>query len=291
MSEKIEETPKKSGGEEIDHRKLGIKSSSSDHSQNFNISTSKVAKRFTSKQSMRQWKYDKRMSVRRKETIKARKYFKNHDDILNTHIPYGPMANKSPHIMVNHWFHRIKDNCILLRIKGENNNKKNRKIFYEIEKIGANVKLLRKKKYYNLNIDGTVNKKVILVVRYSDVMRNDKLSFFTETGKLIEHEKCTDKHEGYVILGTIQSEQSLRDLRRQFSANDLKLAKTHLRNQVVNSSKTYHFGTTGTIHGFGFGPVYKSNEVTNHSIEKFAKSESSLIFSCHNFVPLNINPF
>lgn len=128
-------------------------------------------------------------------------------------------------------------------------------------------------------------------MRYSDVMRNDKLSFFTETGKLIEHEKCTDKHEGYVILGTIQSEQSLRDLRHQFSANDIKLAKTHLRNQVVNSSKTYHFGTTGTIHGFGFGPVYKSNEVTNHSIEKFAKSESSLIFSCHNFVPLNINPF
>ena len=207
--------------------------------QNFDISTSEVAKRHTSNQSMRQWKHDKRRSVRRKELMKARKYFNNHDDILETHIPYGPITNKSPHIMVNHWFHRLKKNCILLRLKDENNDKKNRKIFYVIEEIGENVKLTRKKKYYNLNIDGTANKKIILVVRYSDVMRNKKLSFFTETGKMIGDEKRTDKHEGYVILATIQSEQSLRDLPQQFSTNDLNLAKTYLRHPGLRKLKTY----------------------------------------------------
>ena len=94
---------------------------------------------------MRQWKYDKHWSVRRKELMKARKYFKNHDDILETHIPYGPIANKSPHIMVNHLYHGLKDNYILLRLKDENNDKKNRKIFYNIEEIGVNVRLSRKK--------------------------------------------------------------------------------------------------------------------------------------------------
>ena len=98
---------------------------SNDQSQNFNVSTSKVAKRYyTSNQSMGQWKYNKRRSVRRKKLMKARKYFKNHDDILEMHIPYGPIANKSPHIMVNHWYHRFKKNCILLRLKDENNDKK-----------------------------------------------------------------------------------------------------------------------------------------------------------------------
>ena len=65
---------------------------------------------------------------------------------------------------------------------------------------------MSQKKYYNLNIDGTRNKKVILIVRYSDVMTNDKISFFTETGKLIDMGKSEEISVGYVILGMIQSE-------------------------------------------------------------------------------------
>ena len=55
--------------------------------------------------------------------------------------------------------------------------------------------------------------------------------------------------------------------------NDLVLAKKYLRNQVVKGEIKYHFETTGIIHEFGFGPVYKSNLDTKHSIDKFAKSE------------------
>ena len=271
--EKIDDDKKISADKKIDSHESAVKSISKDPSHGNAISISKVAKRYANNQSMRQWKYDKRWSVRRKEKMKAKKYFKNHDDILDTHIPYGPVANKSPHIIINHWYHRLKDNCILLRLKGENDDKKNRKIFYDIEEIGRNVQLNHNTKYFNLNIDGTKNKKIILVVRYREVMNNKKLSFFTEIGKLIDDEKITDKHEGYVILGTIQSEQSLKDLPYQFTADDINLAKKYLRNQVVNSDKTYHFGTTGTIHGFGFGPVYRSNKETKYSVEKFAKSE------------------
>ena len=104
-----------------------------------------AGKRYQSRQAMRQWKYDKRWSMKRKDKIKTRKYFKNHDDILEAHIPYGSTANKSPHIMVNHWYHRLKNNCILLKFRSENGDKKNRKVFYEIEDIGKNVKWSKKK--------------------------------------------------------------------------------------------------------------------------------------------------
>ena len=49
------------------------------------------------------------MSVKEKKKKPQRtKYFKQHDEILNTHIPYGINANASPHIILKHWFHRIK---------------------------------------------------------------------------------------------------------------------------------------------------------------------------------------
>ena len=110
-------------------------------------------------------------------------------------------------------------------------------------------------------------------------MRNEKISFYTETGKLIEEGKYEENDTGYVILGTIQSEQSLRDLAKTFSVDDLNLSKKYLRNyQVVNSDKKYHFETTGKIYGFGFGPVYRYNPDTKYSIEKFAKSKSLTTF-------------
>ena len=129
MLEKIDDDKKISADKKIDSHESAAKSISKDPSQSNAVSTSKVAKRYANSQSMRQWKYDKRWSVRRKEKMKAKKYFKNHDDILDTHIPYGPVANKSPHIIVNHWYHRLKDNFILLRLKGENEDKKIAKSF------------------------------------------------------------------------------------------------------------------------------------------------------------------
>ena len=65
------------------------------------------------KQKKRQWKHDKRHSLRRKKEKKYDKYFKTHDSILETHIPHGPTANKSPHIIIKKWYHRVKDNYIV----------------------------------------------------------------------------------------------------------------------------------------------------------------------------------
>ena len=229
------------------------------------------------KQKKRQWKHDKRHSLQWKKQRKYDKYFKIHDSILETHIPHGPTANKSPHIIIKKWYHRVKDNCILLKLKKEVDDRKNRKIFYDIEKCGKNVMIQEKKNIINVNLEGTKNNKIILIVRLRDVFAIQKISFFTETGDLIGSLDREKSKDCYVILAIFQSEEALRKLDKRVKADDVILAKKYLRNQVVASEKNYHYGTTGTIHGFGFGPVYKSNEDTKHSIEMFAKSECVII--------------
>ena len=85
----------------------------------------------------------------------------------------------------------------------------------------------------------------------------------------------------YVILAILQSEEALRKINSPVTANDVNLAKKFLKNEVVPSNKSYHYETTSIIHGFGFGPVYKLNERTKHSIEKFAKSKYPNIVFCY----------
>ena len=87
----------------------------------------------------------------------------------------------------------------------------------------------------------------------------------------------------YVIMAILQSEEELRKLNLPVSANDVNLAKKFLKNEVVPSNKSYHYETTGIIHGFGFGLVYKLNERTKHSIEKFAKSKYPNIYIYFKF--------
>ena len=145
--------------------------------------------------------------------------------------------------------------------------------FYNILETGNNVKLVKKQSFITINVEGTKNNKVILLAKFKDMSRFKKLCFFTEVGNIIRQPTVEMKRDGYVILATIQLEPKLRELCEKINADDLSFAKKYLRNQVVNSKSGYHFGTTGTIHGFGFGPVYSSNSVTQYSIDKIAKSK------------------
>ena len=50
------------------------------------------------------------------------KCWEKDNQMLNTHIPYGPEMTKSPHIHVNKSFHHIKDNCVILHSPTEKGN-------------------------------------------------------------------------------------------------------------------------------------------------------------------------
>ena len=58
----------------------------------------------------------------------------------------------------------------------------------------------KKKKNYNLNVEGTKNNKVFIVVQYKDIIGDKKLSFFIEIGNIVDSENNFDKAKGYVLL-------------------------------------------------------------------------------------------
>ena len=216
--------------------------------------------------------------------IKEKKYFDKHDEIVNTHIPHGFEANASPHIVVNRWFHRIEKKCILLKLTEEEKYSKEQKIFYKVNEIGENIKLNIKKNFIKLNIEGTKNNKIFIVVKYEELMNIDRISFFTETGNVIESGNKTSNKKGYVILAAVQSEQVIRKSNINFTVDEVSLAKKYLRNQTQSSNKEYHFGTTGNIFGFGYGPVYSSNSETQYTIDRFAKSKFINLFFCFSYI-------
>ena len=87
-----------------------------------NDDTSDWVKKAPAKKS-RQSKFDKQMSMKKKKLLKEAKYFGQHNEIVNTHIPYGFQADKSPHIILKQWHHRIikktKQYCVVIGRSGE----------------------------------------------------------------------------------------------------------------------------------------------------------------------------
>ena len=76
---------------------------------------------------------------------KSHNYFRREDQILNSSIPHGMDANKSPHILINLWYSRMKKNTIILKNPIESGKGKCREVFYEIESIGKNISYHQKK--------------------------------------------------------------------------------------------------------------------------------------------------
>ena len=221
----------------------------------------------------RSLKWGKKRSMKKKKKEKERDYFRREDQILTSSIPHGTAANKSPHILINLWHSRMKKNTIILKNPIESGKGKCRKVFYEIESIGGNISLHEKKKYMNLRLHNTKLRWIMIVVRFEDVMSHQNLNFFTETGQLINENDLHLNKRGFVVLGTIQIEESFEKMPNLISGEDLKLAKKYCYNQTKNNSADYHFGTTGSIFSFGYGPRYKKNPLTQHSIDKFANSK------------------
>ena len=75
----------------------------------------------------------------------------------------------------------------------------------------------------------------------------------------------------YLLLYNLY--QLLRKNPTSFSRDDILIPQKILRNQTKTSKKEYHFGTTGNIYNFGYGPVYTFNAETQYTIDQFAKSE------------------
>ena len=159
------------------------------------------------------------------------KYFKQHDDVVNSHIPYGVEANTSPHIIMKQLFHYSEKNSIILSFHGEQKTGKNHQMLYKVDSFGENVNYNCKNNFYNLNVDGTKNNKIFVLVKYKDVRENPKLSFFTETGTVVDHLQ-SDNTKGYVLLVTVQVKPRMRKEKTVITQDDILLANRYLQNQT-----------------------------------------------------------
>ena len=120
---------------------------------------------------------DRSRSIENKRNKKESKYWAKEDEILLTHTPYNGDSTKSPHILINKWFHWLKKNDIALKSPRENKEKRNRKIFYEIDFIGENIKYSTTRKYLNFHLENTEQKWILILVKFEEIMYNPKLGF------------------------------------------------------------------------------------------------------------------
>ena len=142
----------------------------------------------------------------------------------------------------------------------------------------------------NLQLENTEQRWIIILVRFKKVMYNKKICFFTESVKLINENNLCKNNERYIVLGTVSCDMKLMDKHQSFSSEELVLTKKFLYNQSNSNKKDCHFNTSGTIHSFGYGPMYHQNPITKHTIDKFTTRKSELfiflmlIFLFKNFI-------
>ena len=97
-----------------------------------------------------------------------------------------------------------------------------------------------------------------------------KLQFHTDKGHMINMLDVDHKKEQcYVLLSIVQINKNCQKSQPLIFNNDLGLMKRFFINQISAKKGNYHFNTTSTIYGLGYGPKSNKNE-SGHSIGKFA---------------------
>ena len=145
-----------------------------------------------------------------------------------------------------------------------------RKIHYEVDEVGSNVKIDSKNlKYKNVRIDQIPGKKLFILVNLKAVKDVHSLTFFDELGSRIEESEIDKFEKSYVLLAVITKKDTNKKKEISIDTSDVQLANKLWVNQI-KSDKSFHFDTTGKIFGLGFGPKYCIDDTTNLSIGQFA---------------------
>ena len=158
----------------------------------------------------------------------------------------------------------------MLKSIHEVNFSKDRHVYYDIGQFGENVRYIQKENVSILNPSLTKNNIIYIIVRLQDLSKIDKVQFHTEIGYIIQ--KYDVKHgeeRCYVILSIIKIDKQVQKQEPIIIESDLTLMKRFFVNQIAIKKGNYHFNTTGTIYGLGYGPKSNRNEY-GHSVCKYA---------------------
>ena len=158
----------------------------------------------------------------------------------------------------------------MLKKPKEHKDGKNRKVYYEIDQVGMNVRFFEKDKVKTLNPSTTSLNTIYFIVRLSDMSDLNNLQFHTELGHMIQKFNLkTHQEKCYVILSIIQIDKNIQESGSLIVEDDIPLMKKFFINQIAIKKGNYHFNTSGTIYGLGYGPKSNRNEY-GHSVCRFA---------------------
>ena len=224
-------------------------------------------------------KREKQKKEKRKAVEKEKDYLHDYYDLLLHNLLKEYYTTQSPHLVISRqWFFKIKNHSIMLKDAHEVNDNNQRKIYYEVDKIGKNVRYTQKDDTYVLNPSTTSRNTIYIVVRLTAFSKVKKLLFYTRLGHMIEkYNLSTHKDRCYVILSIIMIDKNITKMNPLFFEKDLPLMKRFYNNQITVKKGSYHFNTSGTIYGLGYGPKSNRNEF-GHSVCKYANSKFSISF-------------
>ena len=224
-------------------------------------------------------KRDKQKKEKRKAVEKEIDYLKDYHDLLLENLSKETYSTKSPHLVISRkWFFKIKNHSIMVQNTRENSDGQSRQVYYDIETIGSAIKYIKKGNEFILNPSTTSRNTIFIVVRLIDLRHIKKLQFHTGLGHMIQ-KYDVDVHRGhcYVILSIINVDKKMSETETLICDEDLPLLKRFYINQIAIRKGNYHFGTTGTIYGLGYGPKSNRNEY-GHSVCKFSNRKLSNFF-------------
>ena len=217
---------------------------------------------------------DKRRKQTRKGIKKEKDYVTDYNNILLEKLEKKNYTAKSPHLLINRkWFRQIKENTIMLKNPREIGAGKERNVHYDVDEIGDNVNYVQKENKWFLNPSTTKYSSIYFMVRLSNMISLDKLEFHTEQGHMIsDYDVRFQKNQCYILLAIIHIDKTNQKSHPLILNEDLDLMKRFYINQIAIKKGNYHFNTTGTIYGLGYGPKSNRNEF-GHSVCKFANSK------------------
>ena len=113
---------------------------------------------------------------------------------------------------------------------------------------------------------------IYVLVAIREVMHIDNIVFYTEMGDLILSSDLNLNKHGYVLLASVH-------VAKKWMKNDIlitderyELISKYYINQIKQKQGSYHFWTSGTIYGLGYGPKCHRNK-DGHSIDQYSNSK------------------
>ena len=111
-----------------------------------------------------------------------------------------------------------------------------------------------------LNPSTTSRYTIFIVVRLADLRHIKKLQFHTQLGHMIEkYDVDVNRDRCYLILSIILVNKEMHKHESIIIGEDLPLLESFYINQIAIKKGNYHFDTTGTIYGLGYGPTQQKN--------------------------------